>query len=209
VIASCEIHGSADSSIKNAVANDLSVILSRAKIEKILVNGKTAEKYYNKYIKNQIGVDAICLPSTSPANAAWRLSHVFDPFNSIVKKLLFFFLKKVCPKSRWNITAGHKKRRRGRPVLGIKIVVLKKATKLRNFLYKKKNHGITFGETEKVPVFRKKRGLFLWKILRFLFSALFGEDVDEHQRAHQQQEGIEEEGNDLEGRDGMAQLIGR
>lgn len=85
VIASCEIHGSADSSIKNAVANDLSVILSRAKIEKILVNGKTAEKYYNKYIKNQIGVDAICLPSTSPANAAWSLPRLICEWERLIK----------------------------------------------------------------------------------------------------------------------------
>ena len=53
VIASCDIVGSSDSSIKNVVANDLSIILSNAKIEKIIVNGKTAEKYYNMYIKNR------------------------------------------------------------------------------------------------------------------------------------------------------------
>ncbi len=71
VIASCEITGSADSSITNVVANDLSEILSAAPIKKIFVNGKTAEKYYNRYIKPKIGREAICLPSTSPANAAW------------------------------------------------------------------------------------------------------------------------------------------
>ncbi len=70
VIACCDIEGSADSSIKNVVPNDLSVILSAADIKHIFVNGKTAEKYYNRYIKNKIGKDAICLPSTSPANAS-------------------------------------------------------------------------------------------------------------------------------------------
>ncbi len=71
VIASCDITGSSDSSIKNVIPNDIKMILANASIEKIFVNGKTAEKYYNKYIRNRIGMEAICLPSTSPANAAW------------------------------------------------------------------------------------------------------------------------------------------
>ncbi len=75
VLASCEIEGSADSSIKNAAANDLSPIFAQAKIEKIFVNGKTAEKYYNKYLKERFGA-AVCLPSTSPANAAWSVERL-------------------------------------------------------------------------------------------------------------------------------------
>ena len=81
VIASCEITGSSDSSIKDVTANDISVILDAADIKKIYVNGKTAEKYYNKYIKNKTGREAVCLPSTSPANAAWnveRLARVWE-----------------------------------------------------------------------------------------------------------------------------------
>ena len=78
VIASCEIAGSSDSSIKNVVPNDLSIILNEAKIEKIIVNGKTAEKFYNKYIKPQTNRDAICLPSTSPANAAWSIDKLIS-----------------------------------------------------------------------------------------------------------------------------------
>ena len=55
VIASCDITGSSDSSIKNVVANDLTEILENADIRQIFVNGKTAEKYYNKYIRDTIG----------------------------------------------------------------------------------------------------------------------------------------------------------
>ena len=73
VIGSCDIEGSTDSSIKNVTANDLSVILDNANVERIFVNGKTAEKYYNKYIKTVTGRAAVALPSTSPANAAWGL----------------------------------------------------------------------------------------------------------------------------------------
>ncbi len=73
VIASCDIVGSSDSSIKNAVPNDISRILNIADIKAIFVNGKTSEKYYKKYIETKVGRKAVCLPSTSPANAVWSL----------------------------------------------------------------------------------------------------------------------------------------
>ena len=72
VIGSCDIEGSSDSSIKNVIANDLSVILDKADIRQIYINGQTAYKYYRKYSEKVIGRSAICLPSTSPANAARR-----------------------------------------------------------------------------------------------------------------------------------------
>ena len=84
VIASCDINGSSDSSIRNVIPNDLNTILGNANIEKIFVNGKTAEKYYNKYIKNTITREAICLPSTSPANATWSLQRLIEKW-SIIK----------------------------------------------------------------------------------------------------------------------------
>lgn len=73
VIASCEIRGSADSSIRDVVPNDLSVILNAAPVERVFVNGKTAERYYKQYAEPVTGRAAVCLPSTSPANAAWTL----------------------------------------------------------------------------------------------------------------------------------------
>ena len=85
VIASCDITGSSDSSIKNVVANDLTEILKNSDIKQIFVNGKTAEKYYNKYIKNTINRSAICLPSTSPANAGWSLERLIDSWQAIKK----------------------------------------------------------------------------------------------------------------------------
>lgn len=87
VIASCEIEGSADSSIKNVIPNDFSEILKSADINQIFVNGKTAEKYYNKYIKEKIGRETICLPSTSPANAAWNIEKLVDAWKIILESL--------------------------------------------------------------------------------------------------------------------------
>ena len=86
VIAECEIEGSSDASIKNAKANDLSVILENAPIEKIIVNGKTAEKAYNKYIEPVTGIKAVVLPSTSPANAAWTLDRLVEAWGLEIKK---------------------------------------------------------------------------------------------------------------------------
>lgn len=76
VIGSCDIEGSADSSIRNVSANDLSVILDHADIRQIYVNGQTAYKYYRKYSEKETGRPAVCLPSTSPANAAWSLERL-------------------------------------------------------------------------------------------------------------------------------------
>lgn len=85
VIASCEITGSSDSSIKEVSANNISIILDSANIKAIYVNGKTAEKYYNKYIKIKTGREAVCLPSTSPANAAWNLERLIKAWGIIAE----------------------------------------------------------------------------------------------------------------------------
>mgnify|MGYP003397564385 CR=1 FL=1 len=85
VIASCEIEGSADSTISNVTANDLSIIIESSRIDRIFVNGKTAEKYYNKYTYPKTGIKAVCLPSTSPANAAWSIEKLIDSWKIIIE----------------------------------------------------------------------------------------------------------------------------
>lgn len=83
VAASCEIEGSSDSSIKNVIPNDISKILEAAKIEKIFVNGKTAEKYYNRFIFPAVKIKAVCLASTSPANAGCTLQKLIEEWSII------------------------------------------------------------------------------------------------------------------------------
>lgn len=83
VIAQCEIEGSADSTITDVTANDLSVILENSNVKRIFVNGKTAEKYYNKYTYPKTGIKAVCLPSTSPANAAWSIEKLVEKWKII------------------------------------------------------------------------------------------------------------------------------
>ncbi|MBE7022654.1 MAG: DNA-deoxyinosine glycosylase [Ruminococcaceae bacterium] len=83
VLAACDIQGSADSTIKNATANDLMPIIKAADIRQIFVNGKTAEKYFIRYTERTLGRKALCLPSTSPANAAWRLPQLVEAWQVI------------------------------------------------------------------------------------------------------------------------------
>lgn len=82
-IASCTIEGSSDSSIKNVVPTDLSIILSEAPDLQIFCNGATSHQHYRKYQEKLIGRQAIRLPSTSPANAAWSLERLKSEWNMI------------------------------------------------------------------------------------------------------------------------------
>ena len=77
-IFSCEISGSSDASIKNAVPTDLSPILQSAPIEKICCNGTKSWELYQKYQLPRTGIPALKLPSTSPANAAWSLEKLAE-----------------------------------------------------------------------------------------------------------------------------------
>lgn len=83
VIASCDITGSSDNTIKNVVPNDLTMIFKTANVRAIFVNGKTAERYYNQYISQMIGRKAVCLPSTSPANAGWNTDRLVDAWRIV------------------------------------------------------------------------------------------------------------------------------
>ncbi|MBQ3370854.1 MAG: DNA-deoxyinosine glycosylase [Mogibacterium sp.] len=85
-IASCEITGSSDSSIRNARANDISIILDKCNIERIYCNGRKSHELYRKYIEPATGREAVCLPSTSPANAQWTLEKLIEEWKVIAEK---------------------------------------------------------------------------------------------------------------------------
>lgn len=87
VIASCEITGSSDSSIRNVVPTDLGRLLADAPISAIFCNGGTALRLYQKYQQNSTGIPAAGLPSTSPANAAWTLNRLVSVWNVIRTEL--------------------------------------------------------------------------------------------------------------------------
>ncbi|MBR2742180.1 MAG: DNA-deoxyinosine glycosylase [Clostridia bacterium] len=75
VIESCDIAGSADSKIRNAVPNDISRITRAADIRHIYLNGGEAFKMFERY-NGDIGLPYSRLPSTSPANAAYSVERL-------------------------------------------------------------------------------------------------------------------------------------
>lgn len=87
VIASCEIEGSSDSSIKGVEVNDIDLILNNSKVSKIFVVGKKAYQLYNKFIYPKIGITGILLSSTSPANASKKLEDLVKEYSVILNYL--------------------------------------------------------------------------------------------------------------------------
>lgn len=88
VIHSCSIIGSSDSSIKDVVVNDFSEILANSQVTSIFVNGGKAYELYHKYAEQNTGIQAIKLPSTSPANAAWKLERLCEAWGDAIKPAL-------------------------------------------------------------------------------------------------------------------------
>lgn len=83
VVRECDIRRSSDSTIRDATPNDLSVILGAADIRAIFCNGGKAKELYDRLIFPSTGVEAIRLPSTSPANAAWSLERLEEQWRII------------------------------------------------------------------------------------------------------------------------------
>ncbi|KAB7787597.1 uracil-DNA glycosylase [Bifidobacterium cebidarum] len=87
VIASCDITGASDASIRNTVPNDLTPILRGAPISHIFTTGAKAAQLYRKFIAPELAaagfdIDMTPLPSTSPANAAKHLSDLIDDYRN-------------------------------------------------------------------------------------------------------------------------------
>lgn len=87
VIASCDIIGSSDSSIRNVKENNMSLILNSAKIRTIYLNGGKAYELFKKYCAQYVHADnpaLVKLPSTSPANAAWSLDKLVSAWKDAI-----------------------------------------------------------------------------------------------------------------------------
>ena len=87
VIASCEIAGSSDSSIRNVIPNDITYIIGRSRIKKIYVNGTKAKQLYDRYLAKTVQMEAVLLPSTSPANAACNMEKLKERWSVILEGL--------------------------------------------------------------------------------------------------------------------------
>ena len=85
VLAGCEIRGAEDSSIRNPVPNDMSRILKAADIRAIFTTGTKAYQLYKKYCYPVTGMEAIGLPSTSPANCRMSYEELYEAYSVIQK----------------------------------------------------------------------------------------------------------------------------
>ena len=83
VLAGCEIRGADDSSIRNPKPNDMNLILKEAPIQAIFATGQKAAQLYRRYCYKDTGIEIICLPSTSPANASYSLERLIRQWNQI------------------------------------------------------------------------------------------------------------------------------
>lgn len=78
VIKSCEIEGSADSSIQNIEVSDINELINKTDITKVVFNGNKAAESYFKYNKRIENIEYITLPSISPANAQYSFERLYN-----------------------------------------------------------------------------------------------------------------------------------
>lgn len=85
VLESCEINGASDSSIKNAVPNDLERVFETADIRAVFTTGKKAQALYERFFADKM--PAVCLPSTSPANRTISEADMLERYRVIARYL--------------------------------------------------------------------------------------------------------------------------
>lgn len=88
VIGSCEITGSSDASIRSVVPNDIAGLVAETAITSIFANGATSYNMYKRYCRDTVGIEAVKLPSTSPANASYSLERLTAEWSSQILSVL-------------------------------------------------------------------------------------------------------------------------
>ena len=83
-IARCDIAGASDTSIRNAVPNDIGKLVRESEITRIFATGGKSAELYRKLIEPTLHIPITQLPSTSPANAAWSLERLIEAYRVIL-----------------------------------------------------------------------------------------------------------------------------
>ena len=86
VIKACVITGSSDASISEVEVSDINDIIKNSKVNKICLNGTLAYSLFVKYFPQYIKI-SYKLPSTSPANARYRLDDLIKQWSKLIKKI--------------------------------------------------------------------------------------------------------------------------
>ena len=85
VIHACSIRGASDASIKDVEPNDLAAQVNRLGVQANFFNGATTGRLYRKNAQPQTGLEAVVLPSTSPANAAFTMPRLLDAWGTALE----------------------------------------------------------------------------------------------------------------------------
>lgn len=83
VIRSCTIAGASDASIRNVVPQDIKGFVAGTQIGHVALTGGTALRYYKRLLAEEVGLPYQGFPSTSPANARWRLSELVEAYKPL------------------------------------------------------------------------------------------------------------------------------
>lgn len=84
VLKSCCIEKASDTSIKNPIPNDIKGFIDKTNIKFIFTTGKKAYNLYNKFCFNSTKINAVCLPSTSPANCKMSYNDIFKEYSVLL-----------------------------------------------------------------------------------------------------------------------------
>ena len=99
-IEECDIKGSSDASIKNVVPARVELITDAACIDAVICNGATAGRLYKRYLQWKTSLEALILPSTSPANAAWGLERLQNHWKSQLDEIIASLPDPTAPEER-------------------------------------------------------------------------------------------------------------
>lgn len=83
-IQSCTVCGSSDATLRDAVANPVPDLLAQTQITRIFCNGRSAHQIYQRYLQQETSIEAVPLPSTSAANAAWSLQRLCEAWQVLL-----------------------------------------------------------------------------------------------------------------------------
>lgn len=84
VLQQCRIVGASDTSITSPVPNDIAGLVKTAGIKAVFCNGAASAKFYQRHCQSQTGIEAVRLPSTSPANAAFGMEKLLEEWQPLL-----------------------------------------------------------------------------------------------------------------------------
>lgn len=83
VLKSCSIEGASDASIRDAVPQDIPAFIAGTQIGHVALTGSTALRFYERFLAEKVGLPYQGFPSTSPANARWKLPELIEAYGPL------------------------------------------------------------------------------------------------------------------------------